>query len=246
MLARLSAVIALAILPALTIASVAAAHQSGCHAAHSCPSDHHSYVWFDAAGQGHDCAKPGAPEYNASSDTEAITFDGLPYYCHPVGSAFAPPVVAAPAPVAAAPPAPPAAQVSPPTATCTLRSVPDPFCTPGARTSATAREVCRPGYARRHRQVNEIVKRQVYATYGVTTRRPGEYQVDHLVSLELGGDNSAENLWPQTRRAPGYRQKDRLENRLHALVCSGRMTLARAQRLERANWLSAYRALMGA
>ena len=67
----------------------ATAHRSGCHAAHSCPSDHHSYVWFDAAGQGWDCAKPGAPEITAA-DTQAIFYDGLRYQCHRAGGTNTP------------------------------------------------------------------------------------------------------------------------------------------------------------
>jgi hypothetical protein len=59
-------------------------HRSPCHSAHSCPSDHHSYVWFDAAGQGWDCAKPGAPEVT-SADTQTIFYGGLRYLCHGAG-----------------------------------------------------------------------------------------------------------------------------------------------------------------
>src|SRR5215211_1001971 len=71
--------------------SVAAAHSSGCHSAHSCPSDHHTYVWNDGSGQGWDCAKPGAPEYDPSQDTTTITYGGHTYYCRAAGSATPPP-----------------------------------------------------------------------------------------------------------------------------------------------------------
>src|SRR5207237_906410 len=60
------------------------AHRSPCHLSHSCPSDHHSYVWFDAAGQGWDCAKVGAPEVTAA-DTQRIYDDGLAYQCRRAG-----------------------------------------------------------------------------------------------------------------------------------------------------------------
>jgi hypothetical protein len=71
------------------VALPATNHRSGCHTAHSCPSDHHSYVWFDAAGQGWDCAKPGAPEVTAA-DTQTIFYAGLRYLCHRAGGAQAP------------------------------------------------------------------------------------------------------------------------------------------------------------
>lgn len=62
------------------------AHRDPCHTAHSCPSDHHSYVWFDAAGQGWDCAKIGAPEVSAA-DTQRIYAAGRAYQCHRAGGA---------------------------------------------------------------------------------------------------------------------------------------------------------------
>jgi hypothetical protein len=65
----------------------ASAHTSGCHSAHSCPSDHHTYVWYDGAGQAWSCASPTASEYDPSRDTTTIVYDGLTYYCYAVGSA---------------------------------------------------------------------------------------------------------------------------------------------------------------
>lgn len=67
----------------------ASRHRSPCHSAHSCPSDHHSYVWFNAAGQGWDCAKPGAAEVNAA-DRQVIFYGGLRYLCHRAGGTSAP------------------------------------------------------------------------------------------------------------------------------------------------------------
>jgi hypothetical protein len=81
------------ILVVLLLALVAAglsvsanAHSSPCHVAHSCPSDHHSYVWYDAAGQGWDCAKLGAPEVTPA-DTQRVYYQGLAYQCHSAGGA---------------------------------------------------------------------------------------------------------------------------------------------------------------
>ncbi len=52
---------------------------------------------------------------------------------------------------------------------------------------ATKEQVCTPGYAKAVRNVPEEEKDEVYAEYGVTHHSPGEYEVDHHVSLELGG-----------------------------------------------------------
>jgi hypothetical protein len=86
-------------------AVAAAGHQSGCHGAHSCPSDHHTYVWYDGGGQGWSCPEPGAPEHDPSLDTTVITYAGLSYYCRAVGS---PP-----------PPLPPPSSYTPPPPTTT-------------------------------------------------------------------------------------------------------------------------------
>jgi hypothetical protein len=89
---RRPAVVLLVLALALLAAGVAlsgTAHRSGCHTAHSCPSDHHSYVWFDAAGQGWDCAKVGAPEVTAA-DTQRIYYEGLAYQCHRAGGTQTP------------------------------------------------------------------------------------------------------------------------------------------------------------
>jgi micrococcal nuclease len=72
-------------------ATGAFAHQSGCHSAHSCPSDHHTYLWYDGGGQGWSCARPGSDTYDPARDTTTITYDGYTYYCYAYGSAPPPP-----------------------------------------------------------------------------------------------------------------------------------------------------------
>ena len=88
------------------------------------------------------------------------------------------------------------------------------------------------------RNVPESEKNQVYAEYGIKHHKTGEYEVDHLVSLELGGSNEIANLWPEAASpTPGFHQKDRYENYLHAQVCSGAISLEEAQRRIATNWL---------
>ena len=60
---------------------------------------------------------------------------------------------------------------------------------------------------------------------------PSDYQEDHLISLELGGDpTDPRNLWPEPYPRAG--DVDRIENELNGEVCSGKLTLADAQRKE--------------
>ena len=59
------------------VAHGASSHQSGCHTQHSCPSDHHTYVWTDTStGLLWECAEPGAAEYDPSLDTTTIVYEG--------------------------------------------------------------------------------------------------------------------------------------------------------------------------
>jgi hypothetical protein len=71
----------------------------------------------------------------------------------------------------------------------------------------------------------------------------GDYEVDHLISLELGGSNSIKNLWPESHRTSPWNAqvKDRLEDKLHELVCSGQLDLKTAQKAIASNWLEAYK-----
>lgn len=120
-----------------------------------------------------------------------------------------------------------------------LLRVPNPKVTPGATRPVTAAEVCRPGSAKAARNVPSALKRRVFAAYGIIPK-PGQFEVDHLISLELGGSNAFENLWPQPFfGSPNAHDKDRLENKLHQLVCSGKVSLPVAQRAIATDWLKA-------
>jgi hypothetical protein len=89
--------------------------------------------------------------------------------------------------------------------------------------------------------VSTTVKNQVYKEYGIKSHPTGAYEVDHLVSLELGGSNDIANLWPEAASPkPGFHEKDKVENYLHQQVCSGMMGLAEAQRLIATDWFSVF------
>jgi hypothetical protein len=76
------------------------------------------------------------------------------------------------------------------------------------------------------------LKLEQMAVYGATGS-PSDYQEDHLISLELGGHpTDPRNLWPEPYPRAG--QVDAIENELNDQVCSGRLTLAEAQRREAA------------
>jgi hypothetical protein len=118
--------------------------------------------------------------------------------------------------------------------------LPDSACTPGAIfTNATSQQICTYGYTRRVRNVPYSEKDQVYAEYGIGYHYPGEFEIDHLVPLELGGSNDIANLWPEAASpTPGFHQKDQVENYLHDRVCSGAMSLKDAQTQIATNWIA--------
>ncbi len=119
--------------------------------------------------------------------------------------------------------------------------------TPGATFDVTRSTVCHSGYATRARHVTVAEKNAVYAEYGITHRVAYQYEIDHLIPLELGGNNSMANLWPQSNDHPrGYlNSKDRLENVLHALVCNLRLGLRAAQSEIATDWVATYHRYLG-
>lgn len=121
--------------------------------------------------------------------------------------------------------------------------LPDPKLTPGDVFDVTAKDICVPGYAKKVRAVPSWLKRKVYALYGITEYKTGDYEVDHLIPLSLGGSNSIRNLWPQSTRTSPWNSyaKDALERKLHRLACAGELDLKTAQREIASNWIEAYK-----
>ncbi len=132
---------------------------------------------------------------------------------------------------------------------CALGPNPDRRCSPGAIYSKLTKAViCSPGFRTSAiRNVPESVKFAVEREYGIKSGHYGSaLEIDHIVSLELGGSNDIANLFPEKLNArPGYRVKDRLENRLHGMVCAGSIGLRTAQRAIAANWESLYERVFG-
>jgi hypothetical protein len=90
--------------------------------------------------------------------------------------------------------------------------------------------VCVVHYSSSVRSVPTSEKNAVFAEYRIASHAPNSYEVDHLISLELGGTNAIRNLWPEPYAGiGGARVKDVIEDRLHAHVCAGTISLAKAQ-----------------
>jgi hypothetical protein len=125
---------------------------------------------------------------------------------------------------------------------------PDPGCTPGVVSTAVTQNdldatICRPGCTRTVRapeSETEPFKKKIMTAF----HEPGllgDYELDHLVSLELGGSNDAGNLWPEHNDHPAgaINSKDLVENALNRAVCSHTVTLAAAQTAIATDWTTA-------
>ena len=114
----------------------------------------------------------------------------------------------------------------------------DPVRTPGVLnpdvTQANIRStICRHGWTETIRPPTDYtntLKRKQMRQYGETGSL-SDYQEDHLISLELGGNpTDPRNLWPEPY--PRASDVDQIENELNGEVCSGQLTLAQAQQRE--------------
>lgn len=165
--------------------------------------------------------------------------------------------VAAPAPAPAAAPALRGPGVGGDSVNPAGAILPNSSRTPGALNPAVSQAdigstICVAGWTATVRPASSLTTRlkvqqlaSGYAYHG--DQAPGDYEEDHLISLELGGSPSAEaNLWPEPyNSAEGARVKDRVENRLHTLVCNHTISLAVAQRAIASNWWNAYATYVG-
>ncbi|HEY2434960.1 MAG TPA: zf-HC2 domain-containing protein [Vicinamibacterales bacterium] len=121
-------------------------------------------------------------------------------------------------------------------------SLPDTRLTPGAVADVTVAELCSAGRLPRP-AVPGTVRQVVLRRYRMEGVPASEYELDYLITPELGGLPDARNLWPE-RYASGVwnaRVKDDLERLLPRLVCDGSVDLARAQHEIAADWIAAYK-----
>jgi hypothetical protein len=115
--------------------------------------------------------------------------------------------------------------------------------TPGATLPVTRAQVCAASQEREIPAVPVSLQREVFALYGVKRAAPEAYEVDYLITPELGGATDIRNLWPEPYNDTAWNAhvKDQLEARLHEMVCRGDLDLATAQQDISKDWIAAYR-----
>ena len=91
------------------------------------------------------------------------------------------------------------------------------------------------------------LKFALMAKAGIPRTQSKSYELDHDISLEIGGHPSdPNNLWLQPYTGPlNAHMKDKLENELHKEVCAGKITLVGAQSEISSDWVAAYRKRFG-
>ena len=110
--------------------------------------------------------------------------------------------------------------------------------------------LCDKGYTKTVRKVSKSVKNLVMKKYGLRVSDSKDVEIDHFISLELNGNNTPENLWPQPyevylvvngkNRRMGAREKDVVETNLHKRICRGEITVQEGQRVITTNWVGYY------
>jgi hypothetical protein len=114
--------------------------------------------------------------------------------------------------------------------------------TPGAVRRVDVGELC--GEKRSYpARITASLQERVFRSYGADVRRVADYELDYLITPELGGTSDAQNLWPQAYARTPWNAfvKDELERSLHRDVCEGRIELAAAQQQIAQDWIGAYK-----
>ena len=122
-------------------------------------------------------------------------------------------------------------------------ALPRPDLTPGAVRQISVEEICQQEQEAHPPLVDIMTAQQVFEYYGADFRRAEEYELDFLITPELGGTADIRNLWPQPYGSTTWNAhvKDELEHLFRERVCDGTMDIRTAQREIATDWISAYR-----
>jgi hypothetical protein len=121
-------------------------------------------------------------------------------------------------------------------------TIPNPSLTPGATVFISGDQLCRET-GEKNRKVSRDLQKRVFEEYGIPGVAPRYYEVDYLITPALGGADDIRNLWPESSASTVWNAevKDALEDHLRAMVCSGQLDLATAQREIAMDWIEAYK-----
>ncbi len=125
------------------------------------------------------------------------------------------------------------------------QTLPDSACSPGTVLTTDTKVICKSGYTKTVRNVTDSTKKKVFKEYSIPYSQRSNYEVDHIISLELGGSNDISNLYPESYTIKNNAHiKDKFENYLHKQVCDGKMDISEAQRQISSDWFYYYQTEM--
>lgn len=134
-----------------------------------------------------------------------------------------------------------------PTAKCIEENgLPDKRCTPGSIDPSVNQNnihstICIDGYTKKIRPLSSYTKNlkiEQIKLYGYMNSNLRDYEEDHLIPLELGGNpTDPKNLWPEPGASPNA--KDNIESICNQKVCNGEISLSEAQTEIAVNWETA-------
>ena len=127
-------------------------------------------------------------------------------------------------------------------------TLPNSALTPGAVRTTDKADVCMDRRTRQYRHWSRERDNRILAEYGLPAGPHPDFEVDHLIPLDLGGADEDANLWPEPRAsivpyAVSVEAKDKIEWSLASEVCAGIIGLEDAQREIAKDWTGAKRLL---
>jgi len=116
------------------------------------------------------------------------------------------------------------------------------YLTPGATRPVAVADLCASRRAA-PRLIPARVRQAVVRDYSMEHVPAHDYELDYLITPELGGSDDRRNLWPEHYSSDSWnaRVKDELEALLPKLVCAGTLPLETAQRDMATDWIAAYK-----
>ncbi len=111
-------------------------------------------------------------------------------------------------------------------------------------------DLCTVGYTKGIRQFLKKKQKKEVLDYYKGYKKYGKFELDHNISLEIGGSNDIHNFWPQPyqiflivngkKMRMGAREKDVVETNLHRRFCNNDIDIKEAQGIIINNWVTYY------
>ena len=97
------------------------------------------------------------------------------------------------------------------------------------------------------RHIEQSERTQAFKIAGIDLKESGSYEWDHRISLTVGGSNHISNMILQSyKNKCNAHDKDKLEVKLHSLICHDKVDVNDAQELLYNHWKEGYKQYINA